>query len=235
MHHDNNKMTFVKLKIMSCLLLGTLITGHAQDFKADLEKMYQAYRDLANFSVKVDIRVYENSVKSAPSMVHKASVGKQGSSFLITLDHVTMLYTNSLSLIIDPEQKTITCSPSGKNDVKPALSLTGLDSLLKQVDSVKYMGIQNSLKHYTIYTKKNLIKRSDLFISSIDHRMVKVIYDYNYELMKQNTKVVIEYSGFTTTPSFPAGYFSLSRYIYVEKDKIKPTSNYKQYELQLNF
>lgn len=217
------------------MLLFSWIPCAAQDFKADMEKMYQVYKNLTNFSLKVDIRVYEASLKSTPVMVRKASICKQNHNFLITLDKLTMLNTDSLGLIIDTEEKTITCNPPGSGNPQPALAVTGLDSLLKRVDSVKYIGTGNSLKHYIVYTGNKVIKQTDLYFSSADNRIVKIIYDYNYDLMKQYTKVLIEYSAFNSAPLFPANYFSLSKYIVYEKNKIKPASNYQQYELQLNF
>jgi hypothetical protein len=207
----------------------------SQDFKADLTGMYNAYRELTSLSARVKVQVFDQGASSKPSILRNAYIKKQNSNFLINMDNMVMLYTDTIGLIINHDEKTIFCGAYHPGDMTPATSITGLDSLLQKINKVIYQGAANSQKHYTLHTSDNMIKQTDIYFSTTTRFISKIVYNYNYTVVKQNIRVVIDYLEFDTALVFPTGLFSPEKYVTIRHKKILPAKAYTNYQMQINF
>jgi len=224
--------TKMKRTLILLLLLPTITL--AQDFKSDLEKMYEAYAGLTDLSVTISIKVFENMESTIPIITQNALINKEGEDYLYSFNEITMLSNKKCMLMINHEQKDIVYRKKDQGDLDNnfySLVAPDFDSIVNKCDMIRYLGSENGNKHYLIRSDKNIIRNTHLFLNDQSGLISKLIYEYDAEIFPQNSKVEIEFLEMNTKPEFDRNIFSESKYVLASEDVLRSSKDFSDYNL----
>ena len=86
------------------------------------------------------------------------------------------------------------------------------------------------MKKYIIYSNKETISSSELWINTDNNLITKIIYHYNSEKGMASSKVEINYLKMNLNPQFSESDFSEKQYASVSKGTIRPLGKYTGFE-----
>ncbi len=219
--------------IFSLILLSICFINalFAQDFHSDMKKMSAVYNE-KSFETKMKIEVKRNQ---SIMMTKNAHIKKNDDNYWYKIDEAEMLFNDKYSIMVSHIQQSIVISKmeKGENRYLPksdSLLLNGMDSLMNKNTWV-YQGTKNGKIHYRINNNESVIQQVDIYLSEYNYTIHQIHYDYNDELMGDDIKVSIVFSGTHINPPFDNGDFSEKQYIY-QKDKTwKAKQSYQSYEV----
>lgn len=206
----------------------------AQDFKEDYRRLQNNFLHLQNFYCEVKVMMYEH-LSSVNPQVLISTIKKQGNNYICVTGKTTTLTNENCSLQINEQEKQILYMPkSGKNkDEVPDQAWSAiLDSALKKKnDSVVFGGITANQKKYTIYTSKELIMRTEMYMDQNTQAISRLVYYYKPGKQTSIEKVEIEYDKMNRSPSFSEAEFSEKKYVTSTGKMVKPTNTFANYRI----
>jgi len=226
MHFRNNIVVFL-------LLVFAYLSSPSQSYKEDFKSLNRALLNLNSFRCEILIKIYEDYNSASPHIVQKAKVNINGNNYLSEYENRILLSTDNAKLLINKENKSIIYSNSeNKKNYELYNNLnTNTDSILSTADSIIFIKKTNDYIHYTVYSSKSVIKKTDLFIDVRTFLIKKLIYYYNRKFVAKNNKVIIEYTLLDTNPAFSEDTFSESKYIKSVNKKITAIGLYAGYKV----
>lgn len=230
----------IVLARLSAAMLGLLVfgwwsTAMAQDLKADLTAISQMNQKAQQFHAVAHVKVYPNAQTSTPLMQNKYEIKKQGNAFYYQMDGQRMLLNDHCQLTINDDDKTVVYTKSTEPvDWSAQDMLPDVDSLMRQYDSVVFVGQQKALKTYLIYNSKSPIAKTELTINPTKKSIVAITYSYNNKFYAVNNYVKVTYSTWSYAPNFSAATFSENNFITEQKNAIQLTGDLSAYELIIN-
>ncbi|MEL6865411.1 MAG: hypothetical protein AAFP19_13380 [Bacteroidota bacterium] len=226
------RFPFWYLPLLVFSLLG--MEGIAQDYKADLEKMYRIYEKATDVYMKMRIRAYTNEQPTQALFEKKATIRKQGNNYLYDLDDSRMLINDRYQVIVDRSEKMILLE---KREAEPEQQLgqwrtPELDSILSKHPNVEYKGIEEGGKCYVVEDGEQMIKKVKVIIDQDSGLLKKLTYWYNDQFyLQQNGFVIIDFKEANVNPEFAENTFSESQFIQKKDKEFLPVSTYKNYEI----
>lgn len=223
------------MRIMKTLLVMAVaaITNllPAQDYAADISKAITVFAS-PKLQVNAEINVYPFYASKEVSHQYKAELKKDGDKFYSVMEGTRMLLNDKYMVMVYDADKRVICTERDRKSKKTANGgdpSAQLDSLLKNNDSIVYLGIVNHAKQYTIYTGKSLIRRTEIHLDETTGYIKMLVYYYNEKLVPSGNKVRVNYT-INTTPVFSANEFSERRFvIFGRGDAITPGSECANY------
>lgn len=218
--------------ILSVIFLLVIQFVFAQDLKQDLVQMNKYLNDLSSFRLNVNYEV-QDSIKEEGSV----SVVKCVDGLFYQMDGTSIVINEQHTLIIDDQKRTIIYSENskkknkGKIDVQKNL-LTGLDSLIEQMDSVYFMQ-KDDKKMYYLRSKDAYFNLIEIEFSGkvID----KVTYYYNPTHVDGQVGLkTVNTLNFIEAPEFDRKLLQTSFYMELVDTTYHPTESFKNYLLILN-
>lgn len=218
--------------ILSVIFLVVIQFVFAQDLKQDLVQMNKYLNDLSSFRLNVNYEV-QDSIKEEGSV----SVVKCVDGLFYQMDGISIVINEQHTLIIDDQKRTIIYSENskkknkGKIDVQKNL-LTGLDSLIEQMDSVYFMQ-KDDKKMYYLRSKDAYFNLIEIEFSGkvID----KVTYYYNPTHVDGQVGLkTVNTLNFIEAPEFDRKLLQTSFYMELVDTTYHPTESFKNYLLILN-
>jgi hypothetical protein len=231
----SKRNTYHLIICLSVFSLATPQYGRAQDLSADLDAMYKTYAGMQSFKSDVKVEVFSAAEASSRIMTRKASIRKEDENFYYRIDNTEMLLTeNGLIMANNGSRQLIFRKLGGKEleATRKAYLTSQLDSALLKHDSVVYHGTASGLKHYTVYTAKNMISRTELYLHASDNTLSSLTYFYNPQLMKNAFKTEITFSS-QSVSDFPDTIFSEENYLIKTGKLYKPAGKYASYKLNI--
>lgn len=232
-----NKMKLAKLyREIIILLIIVIIPGYlaAQNFKADIKVMKEAFAKIDRLHAEVEVKVFENTFSAQVIQTKKSTIRKDGNNYHYDLDNLSLLMNEKCMLLVHHDEKQIVYSKRDVNNEKQfgiGTLTPEVDTILRQYDSVIYKGISNKLKRYIIYSSKSkTIKRTEVFLDTKTAMIRKLIYYYNTELFPVGSKVIVDYKVFNTSPTFSSTEFSEKKYIEHGRE-LKPSKAFSAYSV----
>lgn len=219
-----------------CLIFAlVLLTGNsfAQDFNSDYKKVQVAYAGLQNFFCELKVNVYDDLVSKSPSQTMLYSIKKQRDDFYYSVDKIKMIVNDNCVLYINEDNKQMiyTVRNKKKEMTIPNQDATEIvDKILKKSDSIIYSGVFNNCKKYIIYSQKNEITKSEMYISNDNSLITKIVYYYKEDKERGSTKVEIDYLKMDTLPVFRDNEFSEKQFVLYTKNTAKPLGKYSAYQ-----
>jgi isopropylmalate/homocitrate/citramalate synthase len=107
-----------------------------------------------------------------------------------------MLMTEKSLIMVYNSQKKMIYRDIDKKEaaaLKRNAYTSSLDSTMLNYDSLKYHGVENHFKHYTIYTSKKIINKTELYINEHSGMIERLTYFYNPNLYKDIYKVEVHF------------------------------------------
>lgn len=201
----------------------------AQDLKADIKESQHQYKDQDALSMKMNVtHLEDDKVKE----VRKVHLRRKGNNYLYTLDHITLLVNERCKLMIDEEQKYIVLEETDEQFSLDAWSPPSVDSLLNHCSEVKFEGISDQQKKYTLFLiDQEPIIRADIFMNASTLLTEKVIYYYERYEGQKDTKVVLDFKEMNTKPNFDLQVFSEKQFLTKKGESLEPTAKYSTYQL----
>jgi hypothetical protein len=165
--------------LLTCLLSMPL---PGQDLKQDMEKMVQNYTRQENLSIKTQVRFYNSAVAGArPTMSITSSVKKRGTAYLYETSDSDILINEQFLLMVHRKDKKIVYKPHTKEQYSASLrnmTTANIDSILTLNDSIRYLGIKNGGRTYSIFNARASIRHADITFDSSDARLRYIVYHY---------------------------------------------------------
>lgn len=219
-----------KYIILFAVLLGSYNLAITQTFEEDIKGVYESYRKTDQFQTNIIITVY--NFKEQP-VIQKAQIKKSGNNFHYFIDTRKVLMNNKYMITVNSDQKEIVVADALSKDVLNATAFgeDQMKEMLKKVDTIIDNGVTKGIHNYTIISKNSMIEKMELSINQKFKMLSKVIYHYNSEAGLNSTKVIIEYKGITSNPSFTTTEFNEKQYILKNKGELIPSLAYKGYEI----
>lgn len=220
---------FFFIFLLGCLAL------KSQDFKEEMENVKRAYQMVEKLSANVSIKVYESYTSTTPIIQRKAAIKKNADFYYTETDEIKMLMNDKYMVIANKAEKLIVYSKRDAQKEKKSFydlaSPITFDSILRGYDSVRYIGIENNIKQYVLYSGNNSIKKYQVFISG-NGFIQKLIYYYDTKKFAANSKVMIEYLDLNNAPIFTEADFNENRFIVIKGKSAKPVAPYQGYEVK---
>ncbi len=217
------------------LLVSLLVVFHGncfgQDFKKDYLKWQETFKDLHSFYADMEITIYNNYSTKSVLQVRKASVAKKEEKFRTKIDDIEVIYSDSLSLMVNHKLKAMTLGSYFPDSIDFSQQFVGIDSLLEKLENVKYSGIQEGLKTYELDYSGKLIDKTIVCFNPDDYIMRKVVYFYNKKLNKNAMVVEIELENQQINSELSEDFFNLNKYLKVKSGILIPSNEFSTYNL----
>lgn len=218
------------------LLLGT--TVRAQNLATDLAKMQSAYLKAQRMHMKTVTKEFEEGEPNA--VVEEATIMKDGSKYLYSMQGKTFLMNDVYVIVVDEESKQIQCISRKNKDLRMPKNLdpmaqmnqvnTNFDSLVKTYEEVKYLGLKNGKKRYSMTMPGQQVISAEMAFDAQSFLLSDIKYVYNEEWYGKSY-ITISLPIMDVNPTFKENTFSEWNFLKKEGGKLKPNDQYKEYEL----
>jgi hypothetical protein len=206
----------------------------AQDLRKDMDNLMRYYQNVETFKSDVQVKVFKSPKDNSP-LIRNASICKKGRDFYYELAEQKMLVSEQSILMVYETQKNIIYKAISKKDYDQYLKnlvVSNLDSIISKYDSVRFEGVSEDSKHYTIYTAKGIISKTDLYLNS-NNAIDKVTYFYNENFWGSYFKVQINFKNNSVLSQADLKLFSDKKYITKDGKNIRLAPAFSSYHLIL--
>lgn len=210
----------------------------SQDLKADLELLYKAYDKSEQLSMDISVYQYDMAEINKRSLVGKAIMRKSGNQYYSKFLSDELINNNNESLVIDHESKTIQLGKSIPiDDLKTSFDVEAIGMLLKEVDSIEFVGVYNGQKHYQFYFPDGEISEMTLSFFTKSYFLGSLSYTYrndNEYIDYGASKIEVIYDRVANTDNIDPKVFSVAKIIRKEVEGYITINDYKEYDLIIN-
>lgn len=235
------------IKYTSALLFVMLLAWpvQGQDFASVLEKMYDAYEGLEDFSTDFEVRVYrvesgemeENtSSEPVPLIVQKGSIRKHGEAIHYKLPTSELLLSGQQLIQVDHTEAAVSVSPVSSKDRKKAFSFVApdLDRLRPSLRDVQLIAQTATTLTYRMRAPRALITEVILELDKESLLINEMTYFYNQQIFGGQQKAVVEFISPTATPDFAKDAFAATRYVRKTGNTYATAKGFERYDLVIN-
>ncbi len=229
-------MFFKNIHIVSTafILLVFISGGYAQDLKSDIIQMNTYYKITDKIGLETKVNIY-NSAGGKVS-TQRMELKRNGNNFVYKVDNTEMLVTKDYVIMVNNLEKNIMVrgiDPKEWEIIHNTTYKVNMDSVIEKYDSVKFERTEENLKHYTIYSSKKLIKKTDLWLDGETGRISKMVYLYNQKLYKEIGKVEIFFMVLPNDFLNDKKLFQEARIIVRQGNDYKTAQEYSKYKLNI--
>ncbi len=236
----------IQIVLVLYALLGSQ-SLYAQDGIGELKKINSTMSGLKNLSVDISYNVYKNYYATKAVEETRATVKRAGENMLNTFGNQTVLKNSKYMVYVDSDEKRIVIDNAHISKVKNqpagfANFYQQLDSILKNANEVRVNQLNELNKKLLISFDK--IKgymdcsRIEIIYNPKSYLMSKMIFYYNQEISlqddgkgsKERPRLEICFDKLDTR-EISNDVFSETTFFQKSSKALKPSLNYKNYEL----
>ena len=224
-----NFWTFISLLIFSTSTV-------AQDFRKDFLEMNRYYTTKKDFSVNVDIKIFNHQTATTPSNSFVLKYLSSGPNVYYSYLNREYIKNSDQIMLVDHGNKYIILKKNTNAVASPPVSsfdamsiLTALDSSMRYITNIQF-ALTNEGKQYTMSLKGYFIKTMVLTMDVTTFKIKSVHYFYDTDEFKENNKVYITYK---ETPFNENGLIPLSNFVVKNGNKWALTPSYNTYNLKI--
>src|SRR5690606_33262435 len=121
-----------------------------------IQRMHLFYKTQKSYKTDVRVEIYSDKSRS-PIMVKEALVRKNDSRFFYKMEETELLLTEKELIMVNHSNHVVLYRQIEKKEyeaIQKDYYSQQLDSILSKYDSVKYEGVKNNKKYYTVYSSK---------------------------------------------------------------------------------
>ncbi len=210
------------------------LQGWSQDYKEDMKKMADKFAQSSELSIDMDVYLYYDRAGNKKENLGKALIRKDGNKYYTRFEQTEYISDGKRTLIIDHQAKSMALYP-GALDLKGAqknFADVDFTKIVKESDSVKYLGEVSSRKKYEVRNNDPYVERSVITFST--DQIQNITYYYrasNEQFSVEMDHVSIEYENIST--SVEGEFFNLGRYLIKKGSKASLSEEYLDYSLEI--
>ncbi len=221
----------LKRIVFGILLLQTGLLN-AQDYPADMKKIYKFYLSNSFFYAKMNVKVFRTNTGNDVLLSKKGLIVKSNTNYMLKLDGILTVFNKDVVLVKNEERKEISYAIKDtasdafyQKQILPDI----LDSLRKFSDSIVYNGTNGFTKKYTVYSSLSIIKKMVIEFDSRYYYLTKLTYYYKETNVFKYQRVTISYSDISLKRKFLSSDFDTKNYIVFKDNQVKANPRYKDY------
>jgi outer membrane lipoprotein-sorting protein len=223
--------------LMFCIAL----QGNAQNAKADILRINEAYSKFKDMSMNITYNVYLNYTAALPYETEVGFYRQHDNLRYSKLKEIESLQNKEYLIVTDNEQKRIVvANPVKFNPAK--ITLLNLDTALATCSAVNYLTTANGQTGYEMIFKSNVISAFDkieLYFSKKTYIVEKMVFFYRQKVklatetdaIEEKPKLEISFSKFDFQKNTDAGIFSEKKFIEKNGGKYTASATYQGYQV----
>jgi len=219
--------------ILIVIMIIAVNNSYGQEFLQDMQKMYDAYKGTANFSMNIIFNIYNKKSPSLPE-VQKGVVKKLGALYYTKFYDNEMVVGKKYTIMVDYSAKEVYAFISDKS-FQPGLKDYKIpDSLNYLNKKVEYKGIVNGSKCYILKNPTLEITKYEIYLDAKTGFLSKLVYIYNQNEKQVDygaTKIETDYLNVDLQTIPAETFFSTDKFISVKSGKLALGPAYTGYTL----
>ena len=233
----------MKKKLFGTLCFWTFMSGSliAQEFKADLKRINQAYKNAPTLAMNVDYIVFESWENDVQIQHEKGKIKKSGASVYSKIGPLESVQNEWYSLVVDHDDKTIAIfrKYGDENEVDPNQVFNGLDRVLDDCTPVSFKktGKKQGVYSFGFPEQMSQYGKAEITFSLENYFFERMVLYYAEEQDLDDDKknesaprLEISYSDISTHPS-AENWFDYSKYLVLKNKQFSCRSMYSDYQI----
>lgn len=220
------------LLYISFWILGTSL--HGQDLKADVRAMGNYMQLVPSLKSGISMSVFYRHDKKKPQIQNNLLWCKNGHSYYYRLADRELFLNENALIMTELPQKTLFYTKANKKELDALIKQlygTAADTLVQHYDSVQFKGVEEGRKHYTIYTSKKDIQKTELYLDAKTLLLSHLVYYYHPKRFQELDKVEVHYENSQPSDEEVHRYLEEQSFLTVgPKKKLTPSAHYKGYK-----
>ena len=227
------KNVIATLLLSSCCCIAF---GQLKYDRADFERINKAYAKLTSLQTELDYVYYSSHSSKTPGETLKAVLSIKGSFYHYRLGEVETLYTPTLTIIADHEERQIMLDKS-HTLARDILFGANLDTLLRVCHRIQTTYPSAGIKKYELYAHLAETERIDIYFNTTTFLMQRVVLFYNEPLnleyggTGEKPRLELVYRQQNPQPSFANGLFDSARFVQKTGQRYVSASAFRNYQI----
>ena len=214
-------------------LTGNIHALKAQDVKADVRKITEAYKNAKWLSMDVEYSLYKSHTSAMAAESEKATLRLSKELYYYKAGPIELIKTAKLSLMVDHSSQALVLGPSDFKQLRKPVDMD-LDSILSQYKSVEYRKQDGESASYNFtfntgqYTSVKVIFNTRTFlIERMIMNYAKPLEDEGFT--QQAPRLEIIYRNTSTRTPFKEDIYSEKQYLTRVKGKYTVKPKFRHY------
>jgi hypothetical protein len=219
----------------------TSSAGIAQNAKADILRINEAYSKFIDMSMNITYNVFLNYSTALPYETEVGFFKQHRNQRYNKLKEIESLQNKDYLVVVDNDQRRIVVGNPVKFDPSK-ITLLNLDSALSTCSSVSYLDDKPGLGGYSMRFKPNTISAFDkieLYFDKKTYIVEKLFFYYRQEMklsketdaISEKPRLEITFSKFDFKTVNDESVFSESKFIEKKNGKYVAANTYKDYQV----
>lgn len=223
------------------LVMFISVQGNAQNAKADILRINDAYSKFHDMSMNITYHVFLNYTAVIPYETEVGFYRQHDNLRYSKLKEIESLQNKDYLIVADNEQKRIVVgNPVKFNPAK--ITLLNLDTALATCSSVNYLTSENGQTGYQMTFKANIVSEFDkveLYFNKKTYVVEKIVFFYRQKIklssetdaIADRPKLEITFSKFDFQKNTDMDAFSEKKFIEKNNGKYIASTTYKGYQI----
>lgn len=224
-----------KYFIFLLLAFAAVVPSAAQDAKAEIRAMHEAYGKASSYSMQIETRIYRGLADATPFQTFKGKALKSGVNYYSEMLGRTTLVNSKCCLLIDNSQKVLIYSEQEqKKEAAKAQFEVLPDSVLFEDSEVKTVSKTAQAHVIELLCKMHpTYEKVELTIDPRSHAMTRVRYFYRTVNGRQPVYALVDivYSQVQLNVQLAASLFSEKQFVTVTKTTVQPVAAFSAFQV----
>lgn len=201
--------------------------------QAWLKKMNDKYATATSIQLEFEASYYSTHKLSSPMTTMKGKVMYTGENYYSDAMGREIIINKKSTLIVDKEQKTITCLPGRDAKKKDEKTTTAAapDSAWLAATEITLLNTSGATRTVVVKEKNSIYEKTEITINAVTLVMEKVVYYYNAIETGSKPSFVVVYRNVKFDENIPDSQFSEKKYIQRKGGEIIPAGAYSKYSI----
>lgn len=205
----------------------------AQDLTADMKFVHEQLKNPASLHVVIDTHVLadDDDGMTEQRREHTEIKIKNGKYLCITPGFEMLINDKYIVLVQNEEQEMLFSKNDGAYVKKQRDAIASMPFVAKPEvnDEIRFNGIRDGLKSYTVINSKGVIKRGDLWFDAQTGMLQKTEYEYTADSPMGASKVITEFKVLDPKAVISDDDFRESTYVDLTGGVAKAAQRFKNY------
>jgi hypothetical protein len=206
----------------------------AQDLRKDLLEIAKTWQSSPTIHMDIEVKLYTEGQQDSPGK-QKILLRKNNNSFYYKVDKVEYLFTEGKGIVVNHQAATISYANYQKDTYQKLIkkiSTAQMDTIFNHYDSIKYHGIENNKKHYTIFSSQFMVSKTEVYINPERNTLTKLSYRYNPQFTGEPYTVEMNFTFGENLTEQDIILFAETRYLLKNGSSYRIADNFKNYQLK---
>lgn len=222
------------MKTILIFILSATLTLPAQETgQAWLKKMNDKYANATSIQLEFEASYYATHALNSPMNTMKGKVMYTGDNYYSDAMGQEIIISKKSMLIVNKEQKTITCLPGrdAKKKDEKATATAAPDSSWLAANEITLVNTTGATRTVVVKEKNSIYEKTEITINAVTLAMEKVVYYYNAIETGSKPSFVVVYKNVKFDEEIPDSQFSEKKYIKRKGGEILPAGAYSKYSI----